>query len=277
MITAGRYHTLTVGRISDYGLYLTNDEGDEVLLPNRFVSLDNKAGDKMDVFVYHDSEDRLVASTEHPYVTVGQAAMLKVVDKNIHGAFLDWGLKAKDLFVPNRNMKTQLRIGDSYLFYVYEDDRTGRAVATTKLGEFVSNDKIEVSPGEKVRIIVAQAGELGYRVVVNDLNWGMIYRNQIFRPVAVGDTMEGYVAKITDDNRIDISLQQAGYDGVQSSAEELRALLGKHGGKLPVGDRSTPEEVSAVTGMSKKVFKRAAGSLLKAGEIEVGNNEIKVK
>jgi len=276
MIEIAKYNDLHVGRISDFGLYLADAEGNEVLLPNRFVSLANKVGDRMRVFVYHDSEDRPVASTEQPLATAGQAAFLKVVDSNVHGAFLDWGIKAKDLFVPKSNIKFPLETGRKYIFFTYVDPRSGRAVATTKLTGFVSNDNIAVKPGERVRILVAQAGDTGYRVVVNDHNWGMIYRNQIFSRVAVGDTMEAYVQKITDDNRIDLSLQPSGYDGVKEAAERLLTLLGERGGALPLGDGSDPAEVSATTGMSKKVFKRAVGYLLKRGEIGPDGEGIKL-
>lgn len=277
MLSAGKYHTLTVNRISDYGLYLADEEGNEVLLPNRFVALADKVGDQKDVFVYHDSEDRIVASTEHPYATVGQVGYLKVVGKNEHGAFVDWGLKAKDLFVPNRNMKFQMNLGEKYLLYVYEDTRTGRAVGTTKLNDYIRNDRIEVKQGDKVDIIIGQSNELGHRVVINQANWGMIYNNQIFRPVSIGDAMEGYIDRITEDNRIDVALQKSGYDGVKSSADELLALLASKGGTLPIGDNSPPEEIASLTRMSKKVFKRSVGYLLKRGDIEISGNQIKIK
>ncbi len=269
MLQAGHYYTLSVGRISDHGLYLTDADGEEVLLPNRYVSLADKPGDTKEVFVYHDSEDRLVATTERPLATVGQAAFLKVVDKTIHGAFLGWGLSSRDIFLPNRNQQHRLELGQSYVVYLYNDNVTGRVVATTKLNGFISNEGMALAPKQRVEILVARQTPVGYRVVIDDRHWGMIYSNQIFKPIAIGDRLTGYVRRITDDLRVDIGLQQEGYDEVKSSATTLLALVRDRGGYLPVGDRSTPEEVYRLTGMSKKVFKRSLGMLLKSGEAKL--------
>ncbi|MBQ4280163.1 MAG: hypothetical protein IJC16_09460 [Rikenellaceae bacterium] len=277
MLIAGYYYALTVNRVSDYGLYLADDTGEEVLLPNRYVSAQMQPGDTVDVFVYHDSEDRLVATTEHPYATVGQAAHLRVVGKTIHGAFLDWGLTAKDLFVPNRNQLTGLVNGHSYIVYLYSDNVTGRVVGSTRLTGFISNSELTVRSGEQVDLLVAIEQERGFRVIVNNRHWGMIYYNQLFRPVAVGDRLTGYVSKITDDNRIDISLQQAGYDEVRASAQRLLNLLAEHSGYLPLNDHSDPDEIAAVTRMSKKVFKRSVGTLLRQGALELTGEGIRLR
>ena len=273
----GHIQTLKVNRISDYGLYLADEEGQEVLLPNRYVSLTNAIGDEIEVFVYHDSEDRLVATTEQPLITEGRAACLKVVDKNIHGAFLDWGLKGKDLFLPNRNQQGGVLPGRSYIVWLYVDNITGRCVATMKLKPFIDNDIITVKPRQKVDILIASESPIGYRAIIDSRHWGMIYKNQIFQKVQIGDRLEGYVRRITDDNRIDLSLRQEGYDGVATSAEGLLAILQENGGVLPVGDDSTPEQIHAATQMSKKVFKRAVGMLLKRGTIIADKYEIRVK
>ena len=272
----GRIQTLKVARISDYGLYLADEEGAEVLLPNRYVSLTDKVGDEKSVFVYHDSENRLVATTERPLITEGHVACLKVVDKNAHGAFLDWGLHGKDLFLPNRNQQGGVLVGQRYIVYLYEDSVTGRCVATMKLKSFINNELISVQPREEVALLVASQSEIGYRVVVNNRHWGMIYRNQIFRPVAVGDRLQGYVRRITEENRIDISLQQAGIAQVRDSAEALRELLRDNGGFLPLNDDSSPEQVARLTQMSKKNFKRSLGMLLKRGEVHFENDGIKL-
>ena len=273
----GQIQTLKVARISDFGLYLSDEEGQEVLLPNRFVSLKNAIGDEIEVFVYHDSEDRLVATTDRPLITEGRVASLKVVDKNIHGAFLDWGISGKDLFLPNRNQQGGVLAGRSYVVWLYVDNITGRCVATMKLKPYIDNDVITVKPRQKVDIVIASESPIGYRAIINSRHWGMIYKNQIFRPVRVGDSMEGWVRRITDDNRIDITLQQQGYDGVTSSAETLLSLIKEHGGVLSVGDNSTPDQIHALTQMSKKVFKRAVGILLKRGDITAESTQIKLK
>lgn len=277
MLKAGRTETLTVSRISEYGIYLADEEQYEVLLPNRYTSLTDKVGDKKKVFIYHDSEDRLVATTETPLLRVGEVGFLRVVDKTPHGAFLDWGLHGKDLFLPNRNQQGGVLVGHEYLVYLYEDDITGRCVATEKLKAFVNNELITVKLREQVAILVASESPIGFRVVVNNRHWGMIYRNQIFRPVAVGDRLTAYVARITDDNRIDISLQQSGLAQVRDSAETLLRMLRENGGVLPLNDDSDPEVIRQSTRMSKKVFKRSLGMLLKRGTVEVLDDGIRLK
>ncbi len=277
MLKAGRIQQLTVSRISDYGLYLADEEQQEVLLPNRYTSLTDKVGDRKEVFVYHDSENRLVATTETPLLKAGEAGYLRVVDKTAHGAFLDWGLHGKDLFLPNRNQQGGIFVGHSYVVYLYEDSVTGRCVATCKLKSFIDNEIITVQPRQEVDLLVASESPIGYRVVVDNRHWGMIYRNQIFRPVAVGDRLRGYVSRITEDHRIDISLRQQGYAQVKDAADELLQLLRDNGGELPLGDGSDPAEVARLTQMSKKGFKRALGVLLKRGAVETDGIRTRIK
>lgn len=277
MLRAGRTQKLIVNRVSDYGLYLADEEQNEVLLPNRYTSLGDKVGDEKEVFIYHDSEDRLVATTETPLLRAGEVGYLHVVDKTVHGAFLDWGLQGKDLFLPNRNQQGGILPGNSYIVYLYEDNITGRCVATTKIKGFVNNDLITVEPRQEVDIIVASEIPIGYRVVINNRHWGMVYRNQLFRPIAIGERMKGYVRLITEDNRIDISLQQEGFAQVKDSAETLLALLRDNGGFIPLNDGSDPAEVTRLTQTSKKVFKRSLGVLLKCGAVEMNEQGIKIK
>ena len=276
MLRAGRIQKLTVSRISDYGLYLADEEQNEVLLPNRYISLTDKPGDEKEVFLYHDSEDRLVATTETPLLRVGEAGYLRVVDKTAHGAFLDWGLYGKDLFLPNRNQQGGIIAGRSYIVYLYEDSVTGRCVATCKLKSFINNDSITVAPRQEVDLLVASESPIGYRVIINNRHWGMLYRNQLFRPIAVGDRTKGYVRKLTEDNRIDVSLQQEGFAQVKDSAEVLLQLGRDNGGFLPLNDDSAPEEVNRLTQTSKKVFKRSLGMLLKRGAVSVDEQGIKI-
>lgn len=271
----GQIQKLKVNRISDYGLYLADEEQNEVLLPNKYVSLADKVGDEKEVFVYHDSEDRLVATTETPKIKAGEVAYLKVVDRSIHGAFLDWGLAGKDLFLPNRNQQGGVIIGHSYLVYLYVDNITGRCVATMKFKAFVDNDILTVKPRQEVDITIASESPIGYRVIINNRHWGMLYKNQLFRPVSIGEKLKAYIRRITDDNRIDVSLQQEGYAEVRHSAETLTVLLHENGGFLPLNDDSSPEEIMRLTRMSKKVFKRSLGMLMKRGEVEPVENGIK--
>ncbi len=271
MIVAGEYQTLRIGRIAEPGIYLTDEQEQEVLLPNRYVHIDDKMGNLVEVFIYHDSENRLIATRERPLAVVGEAAVLKAVDRNAHGVFLDWGITAKDLFLPNRNVPFEVEIGRKYLVWLYRDNLTGRVVATTKLNPYVNNTDICVRPKEQVDILVARRMEAGFRVVVNNRNWGMIYSNQIFTPVAVGDRLTAYVHRISEDGRIDLMLQQEGKDQTDSAATKLLELLRSHKGALPIGDKSSPEEIATLTGLSKKNFKRAAGALYKQHLITIGD------
>ena len=276
MIVAGEYQTLRIGRIAEPGIYLTDEQEQEVLLPNRYVRLEDKVGNLVEVFVYHDSENRLIATREKPLAVVGEAAVLKAVDRNAHGMFLDWGITAKDLFLPNRNVPFEVEIGRKYLVWLYRDNLTGRVVATTKLNPYVNNNDLCVRPKEQVDILVARRMEAGFRVVVNNRHWGMIYNDQIFTPVAVGDRLTAYVHRISEEGRIDLMLQQEGKDQTDSAAAKLVELLKAHKGVLPIGDKSSPEEIATLTGLSKKNFKRAVGALYKQRLVTIGEGEVKL-
>ena len=274
----GEIQTLRVARVSEFGLYLADDEGNEVLLPNRYVSLTQKVDDEVEVFVYHDSEDRIVATTETPKITAGKVAWLKVVDKNIHGAFLDWGVTGKDLFLPNRNQQGGVLVGSYKPVYMYVDNITERCVATTKLKSYVNNEGVvTLSPRQKVEALIVSESEIGYRAIVENRHWGMLYKNQLFRNVELGDKVEAYVSRITEDNRVDLSLQQKGFAQVKDSAEVLYDAIVEAGGKLALTDNSSPEEIREQLNMSKKLFKRSLGVLMSHNRVECGDNYIKIK
>ena len=274
----GEIQTLRVARVSEFGLYLADEEGNEVLLPNRYVSLTQKVDDEVEVFVYHDSEDRIVATTESPKITAGKVAWLKVVDKNIHGAFLDWGVTGKDLFLPNRNQQGGVLVGSYKPVYMYVDNITERCVATTKLKSYVNNEGVvTLSPRQKVEALIVSESEIGYRAIVENRHWGMIYKNQIFREVKLGDKVEAYVSRITEDNRVDLSLQQKGFAQVKDSAEVLYDAIVEAGGELALTDNSSPEEIREQLNMSKKLFKRSLGVLMSHNRVVCTDNEIKIK
>ena len=274
----GEIQTLRVARVSEFGLYLADEEGKEVLLPNRYVSLTQKVDDEVEVFVYHDSEDRIVATTEIPKITAGKVAWLKVVDKNIHGAFLDWGVTGKDLFLPNRNQQGGVLVGSYKPVYMYVDNITERCVATTKLKSYVNNEGVvTLSPRQKVEALIVSESEIGYRAIVENRHWGMLYKNQLFRNVELGDKVEAYVSRITEDNRVDLSLQQKGFAQVKDSAEVLYDAIVEAGGKLALTDNSSPEEICEQLNMSKKLFKRSLGVLMSHNRVECGDNYIKIK
>ena len=273
----GEVQTLRVARVSDYGLYLEDGEHNEVLLPNRYVSLAQKVGDEVEVFVYHDSEDRIVATTEIPLIKACEVSYLEVVDKNIHGAFLNWGISGKDLFLPNRNQQGGVVVGRRYFVYMYVDNVTGRCVATGKLKNFVNNEGVvTVAPRQEVDILVVSESPIGYRVVVENRHWGMIYKNQIFRKVEIGERCRAYVVRVTEDNRIDLSLQQQGFAQVKGSAEHICGELKRNGGFLPLGDDSAPEQVQQMLQMSKKQFKRSLGMLLSSGRVRIVESGIEL-
>ena len=274
----GEIQTLRVARVSEFGLYLADAEGNEVLLPNRYVSLTQKVDDEIEVFVYHDSEDRIVATTETPKITAGKVAWLKVVDKNIHGAFLDWGITGKDLFLPNRNQQGGVLVGSYKPVYMYVDNITERCVATTKLKTYVNNEGVvTLSPRQKVEALIVSESEIGYRAIVENRHWGMLYKNQLFREVALGDKVEAYVSRITEDNRVDLSLQQKGFAQVKDSAEVLYDAIVAAGGTLALTDNSSPEEIRETLNMSKKLFKRSLGVLMSHNRVVCTDKEIKIK
>ncbi len=274
MIRVANYNRLSVERATDNGVYLTDGEGNEVLLPNRYVPKECRAGDEMEVFVYTDSEDRPVATTERPKIVEGGIAALQAVGFNNHGVFLDWGFP-KDLFVPKRNQQAPMIVGEWYVATLYVDRVTGRAVGSSKLNRIINNDAISVRPKEEVDILVAVRKSKGFRVVINERHWGMLYDNQIFTEVKLGMRMKAYVRKIAEDGRIDVSLQQEGFDQVKVAADEILRMIDEAGGVLAVGDRSEPEAVRMATGMSKKIFKRAVGYLMSHGMVENGGTWVK--
>lgn len=270
MINVGQINSLTIARETENGVYLVDEQDKEVLLPNRYVPQEFEIGDKIDVFVYFDSEDRIVASTDVPKIMVGQVAVLEVVGRTNFGAFMDWGLP-KDLFIPKGNQTVPMEVGCRYPVAAYVDNVSGRIVATSKLGRYVNNEVITVHPKEQVDIVLAQRRDRGFRVIINGRNWGMLYDNQIYTPMRLGDTAKAWVYKISEDGRIDVSLQQQGLDQVKVATDVVTELANDFGGVIPYGDKSTPEEIQAATGMSKKVFKRAVGYLMRQGLMEVGD------
>lgn len=268
MLKIGQYNTLKVTRTSEHGAYLSDDEGNEVLMPQRYVTETIKPGEEIKVFVYTDSEDRPVATTDHPYATVNTFAFLQVVEVNKTGAFLDWGLP-KDLLVPYREQKTRLRPGGIYPVYVYLDANSHRVVASAKIERFIGNVFPDLNPGDRVKCLVYQHTEIGYKVIVNNLYAGMIYDNELYQPIEVEQEVEAYVKRVRDDGKLDLTLAGSAAHRVNALAERILASIGHNGGTLPVTDRSAPERIEALYGCSKKDFKRAVGQLYKAKQIAI--------
>ncbi|MCM1110802.1 MAG: S1-like domain-containing RNA-binding protein [Clostridium sp.] len=267
MIKIGQYNDLAVSRLVDFGAYLTDDAHTaEVLLPARYIDTPLRSGDPLRVFVYRDSEDRPVATTERPFATVGQLAWLQVTAVNEVGAFLDWGLE-KDLLVPFREQKTRMRRGMQYLVYVYLDDASGRVVASAKIEKFIDNTIPRYKPFQRVSAMVTGHTEIGYRAVVENLHSAMIYENQVYRQLEVGEPVTAYVRKIREDGKLDLTLLPPAAERIGELARRILDRLEKGGGHLDIGDHTSPEYIGASFECSKKDFKKAIGHLLKEQKI----------
>lgn len=262
MLQIGKYHTLEILRHTAPGLFLGDGDGNEVLLPNKYMPAHYEIGDKITVFVYLDFDEREVATTIKPPITLNGFAMLKVKDVSPVGAFMDWGLE-KDLFVPFREQLSKMRVGGYYLVHLYEDVSTGRLVASQKVRKFLSNAELSVKEGDEVDLIIANESDLGVNVIVNQKHLGLIYHDEVFRELRSGDQMKGYVKKIRENNKIDISLQAEGYQAIEPNAGKILQELKEANGFLPIHDGSDPQEIYEMVGMSKKTFKKAIGLLYK--------------
>jgi predicted RNA-binding protein (virulence factor B family) len=280
----GKQVNLNISRFTDNGLYLCPTNTDkaaptndfvEILLPRRELHPSMKIGDELSVFVYADSEDRPVATLQKPLLKTGEMAYLQVIAVNRIGGFFDWGLP-KDLFVPFSEQNARLEIGKKYMIYAYLDVATNRIVGTMNLNKFIKNNEISVAESEKVQLTIVEFHELGARVSVNNKHWGMVYGNQIFQTLRIGQTLSGYVLKVREDGKLDIGLQPAGYDAsIDLMVERVVSVLKRCGGFLPLNDNSPPEEIYAMLQMSKKQFKKAVGALFRQKLIVLEHNGIR--
>lgn len=267
MIAVGKINLLAIARSTDFGLMLDDGDGGEILLPQRYVPAEWSVGDKLDVFIFLDSEDRLTATTQRPKAMVGEFALLKVKDASTVGAFMDWGLP-KDLLVPFREQRTPMREGQSYLVYIYFDRVSGRIVASAKLDKFVANSQRVFKTGEKVELIVWQRTDLGYKAIIENENWGMVFHNDVFQPLERGQRLTGYIKRVRPDGRIDLALQPPGYGKVTDLTTVILDALKANGGFLPITDKTPPELIYDHFGVSKKTYKAAIGALYKKRLIE---------
>jgi predicted RNA-binding protein (virulence factor B family) len=231
---------------------------------------------EIEVFIYTDSEDRIIATTEKPYAMVGQFGAMKVVHVNKFGAFLDWGLM-KDLFVPFREQKMKMLEGNTYVVFVYLDLDSDRIAGSAKLDQFLDETPPPFEQGEEVEIIIAQKTDLGFKVIINETHWGLIFKNEIFGNIRIGDKRKAYIKNLRDDDKIDVSLQKEGYDRIDSVSKTILQKIEDEGGFLALTDKSSPEEISATFGISKKAFKKAIGALYKQRLIELDTQGIRKK
>jgi predicted RNA-binding protein (virulence factor B family) len=273
MIHIGDYNTLEILRETDQGLYIADEEGNEVLLPNRYVPEEFKIWDKLEVFVYLDNEERPVAVTDKPFIKVNEFAMLSCNQVTPHGAFLDWGL-LKELFCPFKEQAFKMKAGSWYLVYCYLDDETERLVASSKTNRFLDNKNLTVEPFEEVDLIVSHPSEIGMNVIVNEKHTGLIFKQELFQDISIGDRMKGYVKKIRPDNKLDIGLGKIGYRNIEPNAETIIKELEDNSGYLNLTDKSNPEDIKEILQMSKKSFKKAIGTLYKQRMIEIKDDGI---
>ena len=263
----GQYNSLTIVRFTDHGAYLDGGEVGEILMPKAYVKDEMRPGDIVQVFVYLDQQERLVGTTETPLGRVGEFVCLRCSWVNKYGAFLDWGL-LKDLFVPFREQKRRMEVGQYYVVRIYIDDATQRIVATAKLDRYLQPATPEqVRPGQEVALMVQHRTDLGYKVIVDNQYAGLIYFSATNQPLGMGSQLRGYVSQVRPDGKLDISLQPIGVDRYRDFAETLWEELLEAGGQLPYCDNTPAETIADRFGVSKKTFKRAVGNLYKAGKI----------
>jgi len=275
MAEIGKINSLRVVKEVDFGLYLDGGEHGEILLPKRYVPENTKPEDIIDVFIYLDSDDRIIATTETPYIKIGEFACLKVVAVRSIGAFLDWGLM-KDLFVPFREQKMKMEEGKSYIVTVYLDHETKRLVASAKIEKFLDNLPPAYNSGEEVDLLIASETDLGYNAIINNSHLGILYKNEVFKPLHRGDKMKGYIKKVREDEKIDLILQKPGYGKVDDISMQIIEVLKKNNGYMPVTDKTEPETIYELFGVSKKTYKKAIGSLFKFRLIDIEDKGIRL-
>lgn len=273
MLQIGKTNNLEITHQVDFGLYLDGGEAGEILLPLRYTTADMKAGNRIDVFIYRDSEDRLIATTEQPYAQVGEFAFLQAKASNNVGVFLDWGLP-KDLLVPFREQKVRMQPGRYYTVYIYLDDETQRIVASAKLHKFLDNKIPKFKIGDEVKARIYQETELGYKVIVNDLFSGLIYHNQIYCNVNIGELHYATVHNVRHDGKIDLILGKKQRNRINDLADDILDYIEECGGRITLTDKSSPEEIHATFQCSKKDYKKALGTLFKAKQIIIENDNI---
>ncbi|KPM48978.1 GntR family transcriptional regulator [Jiulongibacter sediminis] len=276
MLKVGQNNKLKILRGTSVGFYLGDDEGNDVLLPHKYIPEDAEVGQDIEVFLYRDSEDRIIATTLKPLIELNKFACLEVTAVTRFGAFLDWGLE-KELLVPFKEQNQKLREGDWAIVYLYLDEQTDRLVASAKVNKHLEVENIQLEERQEVEILPYEKSDLGQNVIVNDLYRGLIYENEIFQPVIWGDRTKAYVKKVREDGKIDISLRPIGFENVvDTDAQKILELLKSANGELPYTDKSDPADIQGYFGMSKKAFKRAIGGLYKQRLIEISEEGLKL-
>lgn len=272
MTEIGKYNILTIDRETSVGLYLTNGEED-ILLPNKYIPNKYELGEEIEVFVYLDQQERPVATTLKPYILLNGFAALRVSFINKYGAFLDMGLE-KDLFVPFREQARPMEEGKRYIVYMYLDEKSNRLVGSSKTSQFTDNENLTVQEGEEVSLIVTHTTDLGINVIINEQHTGLLYKDEVYKDLRMGERLKGYIKNIRPDNKIDVTLQKAGVEGIEPNAAKILQELKEGRGFLGLNDNSHPEDIKTVLQRSKKAFKKAIGSLYKQRLIEIKDDGI---
>lgn len=275
MAEIGKINHLEVVKEVDFGIYLDGGDLGEILMPKRYVPEGTMPGDHLDAFIYLDSEDRLVATTEKPFAMVEEFALLEVISVTPVGAFLNWGLP-KDLFVPFREQRQPMEEGKKYLVYVYVDTNTKRIAASSKIEQYLDNIPVDYDLDEEVDLIIVNETDLGYNAIIDNSHFGILYKNEVFQPLNPGDRVQGYIKKIRTDGKIDLRLEKIGYEKISSFVDRIIAELQKNKGFLPLTDKSSPEEIYQTFKISKKNFKAAIGALYKKRFIALEDNGIRL-
>ncbi|MFC3608778.1 CvfB family protein [Stutzerimonas tarimensis] len=275
MPAIGQYNRLRIVKHTGFGLYLDGDELGEILLPRRYIPADQptEPGDTLKVFIYRDSEDKLIATTQRPRVQVGQFAGLQVAEINRVGLFLDWGLP-KDLLLPHSEEKRPLQVGDYCVVYVYLDPRSGRITATARLDRYLDKTPARYSAGQAVDLLVVETTDLGFKAIIEGRHWGLIHRNEAFKPLRPGQREKGFIREVRADGKISLTLQAQGQDAASALQMAILERLEAQQGVLPLSDKTPPAEIARLFGVSKGNFKKALGGLLKQGRIRILDDRI---
>lgn len=269
----GRMNNLRVVKEKDFGVYLDGVQLGEILLPKRYVPKGLRVGDQVDVFIYLDSEDELIATTIEPKVQVGEFAALKAVAVNQVGAFFDWGL-SKDLLVPFSQQKNRVEEGQTHLLFVYLDHTTNRIVATTKVDPLLNREEPPYRPGDKVQIIVGDRTDIGFKCIIDSRFWGVLFFQDVIGHVRKGDKLSAFIKRVREDGKIDLGMQPVGYKKVTGILEEILDYLERHGGEMALTDKSSPEAIFAQFKVSKATFKKALGALYKDKKITLSKDKV---
>ena len=275
MAEIGKINTMRINRAVDFGVYLDGGEEGEILMPKKYIPEGKQIGDEVEAFVYMDSEDRPVATTEKPLVQVGQFGALKVLEVNELGAFADWGV-LKDLLIPYAEQRENLEEGQSVVVYVYLDKVSRRIVVSAKVEKFLDTFALDVEEGDEVDLMVFGKTPLGYKAIVNGLHTGVLYKNEVFKPLRIGDQMKGFIKKVREDEKIDLSLSKVSFEQSKDLTSIIIAKLKENGGFLRVTDKSNPDVIYQLFGESKKTFKKAVGHLYKQRLIVIEQEGIRL-